>query len=261
MTDTIPQKESSNKPETTGLLERIGQQWKALAVIGAIFVAGVVVVYHADRHIKELAREEIGHLTKSAEFVRGVAKNVVVDESFKTASADFSTESAKSFFSKAETKQLLSDHAARAARAAIEEKDEDYISSLIERVANDHRHRNEITDRLIEDKNLRVLLVRQVVRNANFRDELVTALMADNRIGRGLRGPPGLQGERGEQGDRGERGEKGMRGERGEHGQQGERGEQGPRGEKGVMGDCPVCRCTTEIENTDTDADVDRDTN
>lgn len=197
-----------------GMLDRIGKQWKALAVIGAIFAAGIFAINYADKHVKELAQEEITDLTKSAEFVQIVAKNVVVHETFKTSSATLATANAKAFFNQDITKQMLADEAARAAREAIEAKDEDYISSLIDRVANDRRHRDEITDRLIEDKNLRKLFVRQLIRNATFRDELVTALMADNRIGRGLRGPQGPQGSRGERGDRGERGEQGKRGQR-----------------------------------------------
>jgi len=244
------------KHETEGMLDRIGKQWRAIAVIGAIFITGVGVINYADKHVKELAQDEIYDLTKSAEFVQTVSKNVVVHETFKTSSATLATAQAKAFFNLDATKQILSDQAARAARDAIEAKDEDYISSLIDRVANDRRHRDEITDRLIEDKNLRRLFVRQLIRNATFRDDLVTALLADNRIGRGLRGPQGLRGERGERGDRGERGEQGLRGERGP------RGEPGLRGEKGPPGDCPVCRCIRPHDSdSDADTDTDADTN
>jgi len=260
---TVPKLDKNDDENETieeeGMLDRIGKQWRALAVIGAIFVAGVVAINYADKHVKELAQEEITDLTKSAEFVQTVAKNVVAHETFKTSSATLSATQAKAFFNLDTTKQLLADQAARAAREAIEEKDEDYISSLIERVASDRRHRDEITDRLVEHKGLRRLFVRQIVRNATFRDELVTALLADNRIGKGLRGPEGPQGPRGERGDRGERGEVGRRGERGERGPQ---GEAGPRGDKGPPGDCPVCRCTRPHDSdadADNDADNDRD--
>jgi len=101
---------------------------------------------------KDLAKDEIEDLTKSADFVRDVAKNVVVDESFKTASAQLAHTQAKTFFAQDETKLLIANHAEKAARDAIEAKDEDYISSLIERVASDRRHRDEITDRLLQDK-------------------------------------------------------------------------------------------------------------
>jgi phosphoribosylformylglycinamidine (FGAM) synthase PurS component len=254
--ETVPKSGPGEPPETESLLDKIGKQWRALAVIGAIFVAGVIAVYYTHKTVKEWAADEIEDLTENTDFTQAVAINVTNHDTFKgtlkTAVAQVAGRAVTKHLNAEATRELLSSRASKAARTAVADKDEQYVSKLIDKVIANRRHREEITDRLLQDDSVRRLLVNSIVRNPTFRDDLINALMLDNRIARGLKGPVGDQGPRGDQGLRGEPGPQGDRGQRGP------RGDQGPRGDPGA---CPArCPCTPRPAKTP-DADVPPDAN
>ncbi len=216
------------------MFKRIKDSWASILIVVAIFVAGLYVVHYSHQSVQQWARDEVTKQTKSVEFHARVGKVVALDnavqKSIKTNATNAATAQLQA--SRDDIRQL----AAQSAHTALGEKDDEYILLLIDQALGHEAHRSLLADKILSDTHVRSLFVRSITRNPRFREDMIDALMADNRIGKGLKGPRGEKGEQGAKGKRGKRGEKGLRGQLGERGEKGEQGAKGKRGKRGATG-------------------------